>query len=666
MQNNYRPIIEFPDLKITMRDGCILSARVWMPKNANSQPVPAIMEHLPYRKRDGTAPRDSLNHTWFAKNGYACVRTDMRGNGDSRGLMADEYLQQELDDAVDTINWLVEQPWCTGKIGMMGISWGGFNSLQVAAMKPAPLKAVVTVCSSADRFADDIHYKGGCLLGANFTWAGRMLSYSSRPPDPKIFGLDWFEEWLYRLKHLPLLADTWLLHQKRGEYWKHGSVCESYGSIKAAVLTVGGWHDGYRNTVSKLVSNLESPVKGIVGPWNHRYPHLAEPEPKIGFLQEALRWWDKWLKDIDTGVELDPDYRLFVMESIKPLRSLKSRPGKWKEFQKRLFETVSFEELNFGDGQLGKNEKISYEFLTVSSDTMLGTQAGEFFPYNFGPELPADQTLDDKKSLCFDGKILDKGKNIIGAPICTMVVSSDKPLSQLAIRLCDLRPDGTSALITHGFINLTMVESFEKPKLLEPGKKVNVKVFLDQIAYYLPEGHRLRVAVSSSYWPFIWPSPEMPKIELFSGSIQLPQTESITMDIKTDFDAPVSGDPWNGTIKRPPSSTRDEFFDKESDKYVIEFKNDSGCFLDRDHGLETDSDVVERWAINGSDPLSATVDIDWNQSLKRENLAVTTKSELSVKCSADFFFIKGLIWAYKNEDKVFEKVFSETVRREFV
>ena len=649
-----------------MRDGCILSARVWMPKNANSQPVPAIMEHLPYRKRDGTAPRDSLNHTWFAKNGYACVRTDMRGNGDSRGLMADEYLQQELDDAVDTINWLVEQPWCTGKIGMMGISWGGFNSLQVAAMKPGPLKAVVTVCSSADRFADDIHYKGGCLLGVNFTWAGRMLSYSSRPPDPKIFGPDWFEEWLYRLKHLPLLADTWLLNQKRGEYWQHGSVCESYGSIKAAVLTVGGWHDGYRNTVSKLVSNLESPVKGIVGPWNHRYPHLAEPEPKIGFLQEALRWWDKWLKDIDTGVELDPDYRLFVMESIKPLRSLKFRPGKWKEFQKRFFETVSFEELNFGDGQLGKNEKISYEFLKVSPDMTLGAQAGEFFPYNFGPELPADQTLDDKKSLCFDGKVLDKGKNIIGAPICKMVVSSDKPLSQLAIRLCDLRPDGTSALITHGFINLTMVESFEEPKLLEPGKKVNVKVFLDQIAYYLPEGHRLRVAVSSSYWPFIWPSPEMPKIKLFSGSIQLPQTESITMDIKTDFDAPVSGEPWNGTIKRPPSSTRDEFFDKESDKYVIEFKNDSGCFLDRDHGLETDSDVVERWAINDSDPLSATVDIDWNQSLKRENLAVTTKSKLSVKCSTDFFFINGLIRAYKNEKKVFEKVFSETVRREFV
>ena len=329
-----------------------------MPKNANSQPVPAIMEHLPYRKRDGTAPRDSLNHTWFAKNGYACVRTDMRGNGDSRGLMADEYLQQELDDAVDTINWLVEQPWCTGKIGMMGISWGGFNSLQVAAMEPVPLKAVVTVCSSADRFADDIHYKGGCLLGVNFTWAGRMLSYSSRPPDPKIFGLDWFEEWLYRLKHLPLLADTWLLHQKRGEYWQHGSVCESYGSIKAAVLTVGGWHDGYRNTVSKLVSKLESPVKGIVGPWNHRYPHLAEPEPKIGFLQEALRWWDKWLKDIDTGVDLDPDYRLFVMESIKPLRSVKSSPGKWNEFPKRLFETVSFEELNFGDGNLGKNKKI--------------------------------------------------------------------------------------------------------------------------------------------------------------------------------------------------------------------------------------------------------------------------------------------------------------------
>ena len=663
---NYLEIIEFPNLKIKMRDDCILSARVWMPQNANLRPVPAILEHLPYRKRDGTAPRDSLNHTWFAKNGYACIRTDIRGNGDSQGLMTDEYLQQELDDAVDIIEWLTKQAWCSGEVGMMGISWGGFNSLQVAAMRPVPLKAIITVCSSADRFADDIHYKGGCLLGTNFTWAGRMLSYSSRPPDPEIFGEGWREEWLYRLEHIPLLADTWLLNQKRGEYWKHGSICEDFNAINAAVLAVGGWHDGYRNTVSKLVSNLKTPVKGIVGPWNHRYPHLAEPEPKIGFLQEALRWWDRWLKNIDTGVELDPDYRLFVMDSIKPKRHLKSRSGKWKSIQDDCLQAMSAQKLFLGDGRLGDLEKISSEFLEILPDLNIGRNTGEFFPYNFGPELPDDQSVDDQKSLCFDGPILENGKSIIGAPVCNLNISVDKPLTQLAIRLCDLRPDGTSALITHGFLNLTMAESFEVPKRLEIEKRINVRVVLDQIAYYIPAGHRLRLAMSTSYWPFIWPSPDLAKIRVFFGSIQFPKSDSAIEETKNTFGAPVAGDPWNCKIKRPASSTRSEFTESKSNTHIIEVKNDSGCVIDGDHGLETDSAVTEKWSIKEFEPLSAAVEIDWFQSLRRKNWCVTTRSTLSVTCNRDSYFIKGSVIAFESEKEVFSKYFDEAIDRKYV
>ena len=659
-------VIEYPDIRINMRDGCLLSARIWMPKNANSQPVPAILEHLPYRKRDGTVARDSLNHTWFSKNGYACIRTDIRGNGDSEGLMADEYLQQELDDAVDIINWLVKQPWCSGKVGMMGISWGGFNSLQVAAMKPDPLKAIVTVCSSADRFADDIHYKGGCLLGVNFTWAGRMLSYSSRPPDPYIFGEGWRDEWLYRLKNISILADTWLAHQGRDKYWQHGSVCEDYGSIEAAVLTIGGWHDGYRNTVSKLVSNLKCPVKGIVGPWNHRYPHLAEPEPRVGFLQETLRWWDKWLKGIDTGVEYDPDYRLFVMESVKPQRRLKSRSGKWVGFQKSVFENLSSHSLFLGEGTLGVNNRIHQEFLEVPSETIVGAKAGEFFPYNFGPELPADQTLDDNASLCFDGEILKEALNLIGAPKFEAVLSVDKPLAQIAVRLCDLRPDGTSALVTHGFMNLTMVDSFMIPKKLTPHKKINVSLQLDQVAYRIPVGHRFRLAISSSYWPFLWPSPEVSKIKVFTGSLQLPVAEEPIERNTIMFEMPTSGDEWNCELKRLPSSSRNAFLDQASKAQVIEVKHDSGCTLDLDHGLETDSSVVERWTLQDNDTCSAAVQIDWLQSLKRADWIINTSCKLSVTCNSNAFFIKGSIIAYEDEKKVFTKSFSKHVDRKFV
>ena len=155
---------------IVLADGTRLAARIWLPTDAEQRPVPAILEYLPYRKRDGTHVRDALTHPHLAGHGYACVRVDMRGNGESDGLMLDEYTKQELDDAVEVIAWLAGQAWCSGAVGMMGISWGGFNALQVAALRPPALKAIITLCSTDDRYSDDIHYKGGCLLAR--TWAG--------------------------------------------------------------------------------------------------------------------------------------------------------------------------------------------------------------------------------------------------------------------------------------------------------------------------------------------------------------------------------------------------------------------------------------------------------------------------------------------------------------
>ncbi|HWA45189.1 MAG TPA: CocE/NonD family hydrolase, partial [Hypericibacter adhaerens] len=326
----HNAVREIENAWIEMSDGCRLAARIWLPEGAETQKVPAILEYLPYRKRDGTAVRDQLTHPYFAAHGYACLRVDMRGNGESDGLMWDEYLKQEQDDAIEILDWIARQPWSNGKAGMIGISWGGFNGLQVAARRPAPLKAVVSICSTADRYADDIHYKGGCLLNENFGWASTMLSYSSRPPDPALVGGNrWRDIWLTRLENQPFLAPLWLRHQRRDAYWKRGSVCEDYAAIEAAVLSIGGWHDGYRNTISHLVANVKAPVKGIVGPWIHKYPHFAAPQPAIGFLQEALRWWDRWLKDIDTGVEADPAYRAYVMDSVRPARWHDERPGRW-------------------------------------------------------------------------------------------------------------------------------------------------------------------------------------------------------------------------------------------------------------------------------------------------------------------------------------------------
>ncbi|MDZ7600879.1 MAG: CocE/NonD family hydrolase [Hoeflea sp.] len=659
-----RAVVEIADQPIVMPDGCRLSARIWMPKDAGENPVPVILEHLPYRKRDGTIVRDSLTHPWMAGQGYACIRVDMRGNGDSEGLMEDEYTAQELQDACDVIAWAVAQPWCSGTAGMMGISWGGFNSLQVAALRPPALKAIITLCSTVDRFADDIHFKGGCLLGENFGWAANMLSYSSRPPDPLIAGDRWRPMWLGRLEAMPFLAAEWISRQTRDGYWKHGSVCEEYGAIDAAVLSIGGWHDGYRNTISHLVENLDAPVKGIVGPWIHKYPHYAGPEPRIGFLQEAKRWWDRWLKGIDNGAEDLPAYRAWLMDSVAPARWVGARPGRWIAEAEWPSSAIIEKTFDLGDGSLGHG-RMTHP-VPVNSPADCGSQAGEYFPFAYGPELPDEQTPDDARSACFDGDVLGEPLDIVGAPKLVIRAVSDRPMAQLAVRLCDLRPDGSSALITMGVLNLTHRRSSEAPDLIVPGEVFEATVTLDQIAYRIPAGHRLRIAVSTACWPFIWPSPERATVTLERGQLALPCRTLRAHADECSFEKPVGAAPWRHENLRPSVSTRETETDAATGVVTTVVFNDAGENRDLEHGLISGSTTLERWSIHPDDPLSATAHIRWEQTGGRDGWRTETVAEMEMRCDTDFFFVTGRLVAKEDGEQVFERDWDEKIPRRFV
>ncbi|MBZ9857689.1 CocE/NonD family hydrolase [Mesorhizobium sp. CA13] len=653
-----RKVVEFPDMGIVMPDGCRLSARVWMPEDAGDDPVPVILEHLPYRKRDGTIFRDQLTHPYFAGHGYASIRVDMRGNGDSEGLMDDEYSEQELQDACDVIAWAAAQPWCNGNVGMMGISWGGFNCLQVAAMQPPALKAVISLCSTVDRYADDIHYKGGCLLLENFGWASTMLSYSSRPPDPLIAGDNrWRDLWLTRLENQAFLLPLWLSHQHRDAYWKRGSICEDFSAVKAAVLSIGGWHDGYRNTISHLVANIEAPVKGIVGPWIHKYPHYAAPQPAIGFLQEALRWWDRWLKGIETGVEADPAYRAYVMDSMRPARWHPERPGRWvaeRQWPSPDIKTQTIELVPAG----GKSA-------TVASPQSCGLAGGEYFPFTFGPELPGDQRPDDALSVCFDQPELAEAIDIVGAPEVEVRLCCDRPQANIAVRLCDVHPDGASELISYGVLNLTHHLSHEFPQALVPGESVSARVVLDQCAYRVPAGHHLRIAVSNAYWPMIWPSPEPVRLSLSAATLKLPLRPLATSDEVT-FAAPEAASPWATETIRPANSERRVDRDEKTGIVTLSIEDDFGEVRDLAHGLANGSIARETWTIHPDDPLSAGGRTHWTQTLSRSGWSVRTETSAEIRSDAKNFIVSARIEAYEGEKLVFQRDFEQAVPRSLV
>jgi putative CocE/NonD family hydrolase len=650
---------EFPDMGIELSDGTRLSARVWMPGSAEIKPAPVILEYLPYRKRDGTCARDALTHPWFASHGYVCMRVDMRGNGDSEGLMEDEYTAQELADAVEVINWAAAQPWCNGNVGMMGISWGGFNALQVAALQPEPLKAIITLCSTVDRFADDIHYKGGCMLGENLGWSSTMLSYSSRAPDPALVGEKWREMWIERLENEPHLLETWVEHQHRDDYWKHGSVCEDFSAIKAATLAIGGWGDAYKNAVQQLVENLDAPAKGIIGPWIHKYPHFALPEPRIGFLQEAKRWWDQWLKGKDTGVESDPDLRLYLMESEPPRAWYLERKGRWISQDFRNAPDLKF---FLNDNQLSEHSGPVDRLVDCPAD--VGANSGEYCAIWLGPDLPSDQRRDDAFSVCFDSAPLSTEVAVVGAPVVEFDLSSDVPVAQLAVRLNDVRPDGSVVRVTYGVLNLSHRNSAEHPEPMPVGQTVRVRFSLDQIAYEIPAGHKIRISLSNSYWPLIWPGPQQSSLRISGGSVTLPLLADTGRAVQ--FEAPEAAAPWNIKALREAANSRVTQIDQKSGTVSLVIHDDFGEVEDADHGLINGSVAREWWEIHPNDPLSARARTHWTDETRRGDWSIRTETYAEMTSDAETFYLTARIEAFEGEQLVFSKDFDRRIPRQLV
>ena len=654
---------EVENFWIPMSDGVKLAARMFLPVDAEKNPVPALLEYLPYRKRDGTHVRDALTHPYLAGHGYASVRVDMRGSGDSEGLMTDEYTKQEQDDAIEVIAWLAKQKWCSGKVGMFGISWGGFNALQVAARQPPALKAIVTICSTDDRYEDDIHYKGGTLLNENLGWAATMLAYSSRSPDPKIVGNKWRKMWMERLKNEPFLLIPWLQHPHRDAYWKHGSVCENFNNITAATLVVGAWNDAYTNAVPRLMRGLRCPRKAIIGPWVHKYPHFAVPEPKIGFLQEMLRWWDHYLKDVNTKVHEEQDYRVYVMDAYKPGKFPEEIKGRWIGDSYWGFgntETKSWALSSKGIAAAADDKSFS-----ITSKQNTGFDGGEYCIIWLGPEFPGDQAKDDAQSITFDSPALVEDIDIVGQPTITLEFSVDKPVAHVAIRLNDVWPSGDVSRITYHLQNLCMRSDRETPTPLEPGKRYVVKIKMDDIAWRVPSGHKLRVSISTSYFPMMWPAPEPVALTVFTAKseLHLPIRKKVEIEKQVKFSAPEAATPVAQKQIKKSSNTRKVTVDKKTGETKLAIVDDFGTQEIKPHGMIIWGAGRENYTIMPDDPLSAKMETHWTEGRKRGSWETRTETYGRLTATKTHWIVWGKIEAYEGKKQVFTKEFNEKIER---
>lgn len=664
-------IKEEENVRIPMSDGIRLAARIWRPVLSDTAPVPAILEFIPYRKRDLTALRDSISHPYLAGHGYACVRVDLRGSGDSEGVLTDEYLDRELRDGEEVLAWLAAQPWCSGQTGMMGISWGGFNAMQVAARRPPSLGAIVALSCSDDRYADDVHYMGGCLLSDNLSWASTMFAYNTCPPDPLLVGPHWRALWHERLEHSGLWLDQWLRHQRRDEYWRHGSIRENYDAIACPVLAVSGWADGYSNAVFRLMQHLKVPRRGLIGPWSHKYPHLGAPGPAIGFLQELLRWWDHWLKGIDNDVMDRPMLSVWMQESVPPSTAYDERPGRW--VGEPSWPSVHVQRIRhpLGDHRVGLPGETYYgPPLGIESPLSVGQFAGKWCSYNAPPDLPYDQREEDGGSLVFDSDPLEHRLEILGGPVLNLDLQVNQPVGMVAVRLSDVAADGRATRVTYGLLNLTHRGGHADPSLLTPGEHYRVAVQLNGVAHAFPPEHRIRVAVSTSYWPLAWPPPRPARLTVH------PRTSSLVLPVRPTrepdelptpaFPEAEGAQPIRSTQLAPGEHRWTVWRDLVEYESALEVVKDLGVVYLDDIDLEITRRAYERYRWVADDFGSVRGEIEWVMGFRRDGWSVRTVTRTVLGSDATRFFLHARLDAYEGDHRVAAKNWNRVIPRDHV
>jgi putative CocE/NonD family hydrolase len=511
------------NIRIPMHDGVLLAADLYIPTGEDARgPWPVVMEYTPYRKDDLNLTHRPF-YTRLPQHGYVVARVDLRGTGASQGISTDEYTPQEQQDGSEVVEWLARQSWCDGHVNMMGISYGGFTALQIAALAPPHLTSIIPIDFTDDRYTDDCHYRGGLLRMVYDIahYGGQMVARNALPPSREWWDDDWAEVWEHHLAHDEPYLLKWYRHQTDSDYWRNGSVRDAPERIRCPAFLIGGWRDGYPNPPLRLYRALRVPCKVLIGPWNHSMPDTAIPGPRIDYLREVIRWLDYWCKGHDTGIMDEPPVVVYMQRYQPPAADRLDTKGEWRAETSWPAPVASEKNLFLCEGGMledpsdppggGPDGADSFEY-----DPTVGVTGGLWsggIPFG----LPGDQRPDEALSLVYTTQPLAEDVHILGWPRAVLHVSSSAPVIGFAVTLCDVAPDGRSHLVAKGMLNATRRESPAEPVALRPGEIYELDIQIDCTAWIFAKAHRIRLSIASADWPNVWPTPEPATNQVYRG-----------------------------------------------------------------------------------------------------------------------------------------------------
>ena len=638
---------------IEMTDGVRLAATLYLPETQG--PWPALLEAYPYRKDDLSVwPEDYRRLR--DEGDYAVCRLDVRGTGTSEGVALDEYPPGEADDLCEVLEWLAEQEWCTGAVGMFGTSYSGFNTIHTAMRQPPALKAIIPIYASDDRYTDDIHFGGGIRKAIEFGYPLFMMPMNALPPTPSLAGERWRELWMQRIEDLRPWSSA-IAEQNDSPYWRQGSLRPNYDLIRVPTMVVAGWSDVYRNALLRVFQHIDVPKRLLMGPWCHMSPQDSIPGPRIDLVPEMIRWWDRWLRDEHNGVDEEPPLAIFVRRSTPPAADLREYQGEWRFETEWPPSRVQWHDLPLQSASLTGRTAVGtqasrpvQETLAVRGDVGVTAHIRGSYDPPYG--LPLDQRPDHVYSLVYDWPVKQEIE-ILGSPALRASVRSSKPVAFLSAKLCEVLPDGSVAMVSRGLLNLTHRDSDTAPEPLVPGETYEVSIELDATSWVFEPGNQIRLALAGSDWPNAWPPPEASDltIDLAGTSLALPQVVGESPIASRPSFAP--GNPEEIPVEEDTNESRSSW-QIEHDVYAkqtrVHVKQASPSPPDTMWPkLRTDEVVV---GVKPLEPGIAFVECSASAQVIWPEVAALAKAHLMLKSDATCYFFDLTVQLFENGDLI--------------